>query len=325
MNTWDPIPGAWHWAGQKTPPAHTCSGHKDTRNDPGIGLVLEPYVKSKPARSYASGILAFAPDFSNDAFLKSFAALNNVKHAGDALLPVQPGKPASVTVNLSSPYVLTRAAGQATGAELVEVSVDGGKTFKAAGLKDFSEAVKGRTSALVRITFAEALKALRLEAVVQNNPGALPYLSPGRNVVSVSVADPASLGSNRIALTYAYRLGSRSKSFEQLCEQGKEVAAQHNAQWTDALTCVQKVFAAQDLPATFQIDCPTPKGAHPVYPRMVFLRREILAPGSAPQPAPPGAQVPAAAPGDELAALPNPFLAGTEAPPAVKTRAPTGP
>jgi hypothetical protein len=71
QNTWDPMPDAWYWAGQKLPPAHTCPGHKDTRNDPGFGLILEPYIDSKPARSYANGILTFAPDFANDAFLKS--------------------------------------------------------------------------------------------------------------------------------------------------------------------------------------------------------------------------------------------------------------
>ena len=57
-----PVPGQ-----QQKPPAHTCGGHKDTRNDPGFGLVPEPYVKSKPARSYANGTLTFAPDFSSAA------------------------------------------------------------------------------------------------------------------------------------------------------------------------------------------------------------------------------------------------------------------
>ena len=320
MNTWDPMPEAWFWAGQKVAPAHTCSDHKDTRNDPGFGLVLEPYIDSKPARSYANGVLTFAPDFSSDACLQGFASAENVKYAASALVPAEAGKPGSVTVNLASPYILTKASGEASGAVAVEVSVDGGKTFKPVELKNFSDAVKGRVTALVKVTFKDALKALKLEAIVQNNPGALPYLSPGQNVVTVSADDTKALGENKLVVTYAYRLGSRTKSFEQLCDQGKEIAKQHNAKWADTVTCAQKVFAAKDLPATFEIDCPTPKGDFPVYPRMVFLRREVLAPGSAPQPLPPGAVEAGSGPADELAALPNPFLVGTETPAPVQAR-----
>ena len=42
----------------------------------------------------------------------------------------------------------------------------------------------------VRIEIEKCLKALRLEAIVLNNAGCLPYLSPGRNKVTVSVANP---------------------------------------------------------------------------------------------------------------------------------------
>jgi hypothetical protein len=101
-----------------------------------------------------------------------------------------------------------------------------------------------------------------------------------------------------------------------MCDEGKEVAKGHDAKWSDTVIYVQKVYAAQDLPATFEIDCPTPKGRFPVYPRMVFLRREVLAPGQKPAelPAPPG--TPAAGPGETLASLPNPFLVGALPPPA---------
>ena len=55
---------AWFWRGNTIAPAHTCGGHKDTRNDPGIGLVLEPYFNACPSRCYGNGILTFSPDFS---------------------------------------------------------------------------------------------------------------------------------------------------------------------------------------------------------------------------------------------------------------------
>src|SRR5208337_1326343 len=115
-NTWDAAPGAWFWGDSKKPPAHTCGGHKDTRNDPGIGLVLEPYVTSKPARNYANGTLRFTPDFSGDTVLKSFASAENVKVARNSLVPAKSGKPGVVVVDLASPYLLTQAKGEAVGA-----------------------------------------------------------------------------------------------------------------------------------------------------------------------------------------------------------------
>jgi hypothetical protein len=242
--------------------------------------------------------------------------VENVKYAGKALVPAQAGRPGALLLSLASPYILTEARGQATGADQVEVSVDGGKTFTPADLKDFSAAIKGRLAALVKVTFKGALKALSFEAIVQNNPGALPCLWPGKNVVTVSVAEPQTLGDNKLVVTYGYRLGSRAKSFEQLCQQGKEIARQHDANWSDTVTCAHKTFAAKDLPAAFDIDCPTPKGRYPVYPRMMFLRREVVAPGSAPLPLPDGVVEARLGPDEDLKPLPNPFLVGTEAPPA---------
>jgi hypothetical protein len=203
----------------------------------------------------------------------------------------------------------------ATGADGAEVSIDGGNSFKAVDLKDFTDAIRGQVAAQVKITFNGPLKALMLGAIVQNNSGSLPYLSPGKNVVTVSVADPKSLRDNKLVVTCAYRLGSRGKSFDEMYDEGKEIAKAHNATWSDTATVVQKVFGAGDLPAKFEIDCPTPKGRYPVYPRMVLLRREVLSPGqSAPLPEP--AAMPRVGAGEELATLPSPWLIGTQLPPA---------
>ena len=116
-------------------------------------------------------------------------------------------------------------------------------------------------------------------------------------------------------MTYAYRLGARALSSAQLVQQGKRIANQSGATWSDTVTCVSKTFTAKDLPATFEIGCPTPKGQYPVYPRMMFLRREVLAPSSALLPLPQGAVAAKVEPGDELMSLPSPFLIGTEPPP----------
>ncbi len=249
-----------------------------------------------------------------DACLKSFLSVDNVKCAEKALMPTEAGKPAVLVVQLASPYIMTKASGEAAGAEKVEVSVDNGKTFKAVDLAGFGDAVKGKLAAQVRITFTQPLEVLKLEAIVQNNPCALPYMSPGKNRVQVSVAEPKALGENKLVVTYAYRLGARSLSFEQICQQGKRVAQQVGAKWSDQVTFLQKTYAAKDLPATFEIDCPTPRGQYPVYPRMLFLRREVFAPGEKPLALPEGAVPAKPAPAAELQALPKPMLLGAEPP-----------
>lgn len=312
--TWDAVKGASWWNGRRYVPSHGC-GDKDYRNCPAIGPILEPYNRSGgQRRSYANGTLLFAPDLSNDAFLKGLTAAENVKVVGGKLLPAEAGRPASITVSLQSPYILTRAAGQADGIDTAEISLDDGKTFRAIRLDDFSEEVGGRYACLVRLVFRKPLTALRLEATVQCNRCALPYLSPGRNKITVHVADPKDLGDNRLVVTYAYRTGYRNRSYEQIADAGAELARAHYSTWSEKPTVVQKVFAAGDLPATFDLDVPTPKGKYPAYPRMLFLRREVLAPGSKPLPLPEGAETPSPSQPEDLQTLPNPFTVGITPP-----------
>ena len=128
------------------------------------------------------------------------------------------------------------------------------------------------------------------------------------------------LGDGKLVVTYAYKLGARSKSFDQLCDEGKEIARQHNAKWSEVTTYVQKTLTKADLPAKIEIDCPTPKGQYPVYPRMISMRREVISASSLPLPVPVGAVEAKPAAADELQELPNPFLIGSETPVPVKTR-----
>ncbi|MGH7174386.1 MAG: hypothetical protein ACRELF_12800, partial [Gemmataceae bacterium] len=298
--TWDAVKGASWWNGRKYVPGHGC-GDKDYRNCPSIGPILEPYNRTGgQRRSYANGTLLFAPNLGNDAFLKGLAAAENVKVVGGKLTPVDAGRPASITVSLQSPYIMTRASGHADGIDKAEISLDGGKTFRAVRLDDFSEQVGGRYACLLRLVFRKPLSAPRLEATVQCNRCALPYLSPGRNKITVGVADPKDLGDNRLVITYAYRTGLRNKSYEQIADAGAELARAHYSTWSAKPIVVQKVLTAKDLPATFDIDVPTPKGKHPAYPRMLFLRREVLAPGSKPLPLPEGSETPSPSRAEEL-------------------------
>ena len=308
--TWDPIEGAHWFAGKKRTPYHSC-GNREYRNCPAIGPILEPYIPSGGRqRTYSNGKLIFAPNLANDAFLAGLADKQNVKLDRGKLVPVDPAKPASITVELQSPYVMAKAAGQVQGLAKAEVSVDGGKSFKAVDLKDFSAAVAGKYQCLVKLSFGSALKSLKIEAIVQCNRCAIPYLSPGKNKITVSVAEPTELGGNKLVVTYAYRMGARSKSYEQMVAQGARIGAAQFASWSETPTVVQKTFSAKDLPATFEIDVPTPKDKYPVYPRMLFLRREVLTPGSKPMPLPAGSAAPKIGPSDKLKTLPNPFHVG---------------
>ena len=106
------------------------------------------------------------------------------------------------------------------------------------------------------------------------------------------------------------------KSYEDLADQGAELGRAHNASWAKTPTVVQKTFAAKDLPTTFDIDLPTPEGKYPVYPRMLFVRREVVPPGQKPLPLPEGSEAPKPAKADELKTLPNPFTIGFAAAPA---------
>src|SRR5690606_10939756 len=135
--------------------------------------------------------------------LQGFVSAENTTVTDRALTPADPTKPAVAVFRLASPYNLTKAAGSFQGTTTVEVSTDGGKGWLEVDPAGFDAAVKGKLAALVRLTFSQPLTAVRFEGVVQNNPGALPYLSPGRNAITVSVADPAALGDNSLVVTYA--------------------------------------------------------------------------------------------------------------------------
>jgi hypothetical protein len=307
-NTWDRLaPPAESWPiKDKDKVGHTCGTNKDTRNDPVAGPVWEPYFQ-KP-RSYWNGRIVFTPDFSSPAVLSSFAAAENVKVEGGALVPADAAKPASVTVNFESPYAIVKIVGTAAG-EGISVNnlpLEGGA---------FNALVPGYSQPKhqVKIGIKTRLQALHAEAIVLNNAGALPYLSPGANQITVSVANPQALGENKLVVTYAYCPGFRDKSFDELFQEGKRLFNQSYASWaTNMPIVVQKTFAAKDLPATFSIDVTTPKDKYPVYPKMLFVRREVVPPNGKPLPLPENAQAPSK--DGELKTLPSPFLIGLNPP-----------
>jgi len=316
---WDKIEGAHYFNGKEKAPFHSC-GDKDVRNCPAIGPLLEPYLAKDRRRTWSNGTLVFKPDMRNDAFLASLKDTENVALEGGALKPKDATKPASFVVEMASPYVVAKASGKLAGDDAkAEVSKDG-KAWAAADLTDLARSVSGTYRYLVRVTFQKPITAIELASIVQHNQEAQPFLTPGKNTITVTAENPDALGKNRLVVTYAYCLGARNCSYEQVFDKGAELGRAHYATWAETPVVVQK--AVDKLPFTFEIPVPTPKGKFPVYPRMAFIRREVLAPGQEPMATPAPPSTPAVGANEVLATMPNPWLIGTTKP-ASRADAPT--
>jgi hypothetical protein len=314
---WDHQRDAWYHEGKSEHPRHTC-GDKDYRNCPAIGPILEPYLELDRARSYSNGTLLFEPDMATPAFLSSLYKVENVSHRGTSLVPTDPAEPGVIVIEMASPYVVTVATGEISSpGATFEVSLDG-ENWKAVDIADFTASVRGSYRYLLRATFTKAVQAISVKSVVQHNQESLPYLAPGRNKITVTASNSRSLGDNRVAVTYAYCLGWRDRTPEEICDRGAEIARAHYATWSSKPIVVQKVF--DRLPASFEIPIPAPNGKQPVYPRMVFLRREVLGPSQKPLPTPVSPSEPKVGDGEFLARVPNPWMIGTQKPPAMESR-----
>ena len=315
---WDKIDDAFYFRGRKAGAYHTC-GDKDYRNCPAIGPLLEPYAEAGRARTWSNGTLTFRPDMRNDALPASLKQAENVAHRGGALHADDPTRPGVVVIEMSSPYVVAKASGKivSEGAKF-EVSKDL-ENWLPAELENLTGMVSGQYGYYVRATFGKPITAIELTSIVQHNQEALPYLAPGRNKITVTAAKPQALGDNRLVVTYAYCLGQREQTPEQVFDRDAEIARAHYARWSPTPIVVRKEI--DKLPATFEIAVPTPKDKQTVYPRMLFVRREVLSAAQQPMAVPAVPTTPKPGPGEVLAELPNPWLIGTQAPPAMPERA----
>jgi hypothetical protein len=316
---WGKVEGAFYFNGKDKAPFHSC-GDKNYRNCPAIGPLLEPYAGKERRQTWSNGTLVFKPDLRNDAFLASLQQAENVACEGGAMKPKDAAKPASFVVEMASPYVVSKASGKIAGEDAkAEVSKDD-KTWAAAdpstslgaGPGDLSKAVAGSYRYLVRVTFQKPITAVELTSIVQHNQEALPFFAPGKNTVTITAENPQALGKNRLVVTYAYCLGSRNCSYEQVFDRGAEVARAHYAAWAETPIVLQHTI--DKFPYTFEVPIATPKGKYPVYPKMVFLRREVLAPGQEPMATPAPLSTPAVGDNETLATMPNAWLIGTTKP-----------
>ncbi len=279
--------------GKQKKPRHTC-GIKDFRSDPRIGPVLMPYGQ----RTWANGELVYAPDFTKAACWSDMAIQENVTVRDGVVTPAAAGKPAYLGALIRSPYVcsLAKAAAEwsAPGeGNALEVSLDGKtwtkvtasdpsgtnrpvsttaamtRAWLAPGEQDltmgrYDEAgVLGRYSFYVRACIATGLKKLTLRELVVHNRCAQPYLVPGSNEITVTVADADALKTSRLFITYVYAEGTRKPGVKP-----RYPFDGSGCQWGKDRT-VRKEITETPFRFTINVGGDTP-------PRMKSLTRELL-------------------------------------------------
>ena len=160
----------------------------------------------------SNGVFEYSPSLADGRYKDGVKAEKDTIMEGGVLK----GKSAdaSVTFEQASPYIIAAwpekrgdrewnllaekcvdgavAGGVAVGKVAVNVSVDGGKTWKEAGVAegpfkvDFTDIVKGRNTYMVRfgLTGADGLKSLKLRTVVQVARAVIPRLKDGGTKVT---------------------------------------------------------------------------------------------------------------------------------------------
>lgn len=191
-------------------PIHHCgpADRKDTAN----WFLYEPHADKPPVgsrtgntyyRIYAVGRLEYIPDLA-DTYRDAVSSASNIQTCGEgtdaALTQADASRPAEVIFSVACPYVLTAgefSAATTQGNLAVTVSTDAGKTWQPIALTrtdtaitaEFIDPINGsRDGYLLKITLADGavLKDFALTSHFQLNRYSLPYLAPGRNVVSVT-------------------------------------------------------------------------------------------------------------------------------------------
>ncbi|MDD4890766.1 MAG: hypothetical protein PHU85_12655, partial [Phycisphaerae bacterium] len=205
VRTWMPGPYWFYKSSHKKDegPRHGCGGRdaKDTVNLP----IYEPHVAGRTYRHWGAGYMVYKPNLATDHYLDAVVSRKNVtagKKGGVAgLVTEKPGENGEIVFGLDSPYIL--AAGEfrysriGMGDMAAAVSVDQGKTWKplekwnvgeqlsTTFVDEINGSVQGYWLKLT-IPAAGGVANIELKTHFQLVPFALPYLVPGKNVVSVA-------------------------------------------------------------------------------------------------------------------------------------------
>lgn len=181
------------------PIVHTC-GMKDFWRDPILGPIAEHYGP----RGYSSGVFTYAPDFTKAADLADISLTNAV--AEDGKLVAKGQGTALFKLPLPYPYVNGKVSLKGEGGEArLFVSTDSGKTWKMANVGDISSVIRQRYDLWLKVEFTGSLSEFHFTATVQHNRGALPYLTQGKNKVTVTLEDGKLREDQVLVVTYVYQ------------------------------------------------------------------------------------------------------------------------
>jgi len=235
-----PLPGTYR--SRDPGPMHTC-GSKDRRNPPGLFGFWEPYgiVKfggvSISYRHYFNGWMSYSPDLSRPAQQAALAA-------GELVVPVTCPfyiSAAKVDFEATCPGagdridVAARVDGKWT--SVLTADQPGRHAYRAALDKVVVRPRRGRHAYDLRFAprGKAALRRFHLKTVFTHNAMAAPHLMPGRNRVTLTVANPEALAGEPVTLVYRYKAAP---------------------QWTDLRTVEKR---AGGSPLTFAVDLPETK------------------------------------------------------------------
>jgi len=103
------------------------------------------------------------------------------------------------------PYAKANLAAEFDGEGKLAVSADSGKTWQPGAAGDITPLVRQHYDVWVKAEFSGALKSLKLDAVVEHNRGAQPFLYNGKNAVTVATKDNKLPANATLVVTYAYQ------------------------------------------------------------------------------------------------------------------------
>ena len=236
-------------------PEHTC-GTRDFHSDPALGPLLEHYG----TRNWSNGRFNYAPDFSRASDLVDIQ-LTNANATGGKLLAHGKGL-AIFSLPLPYAYVTAKVnAAFANGAGQLSLSTDGGQTWKPCANGDLSALVKQKYDVRLKAEFAGELTKFELNAVVEHNRGAQPYLVQGKNRVTVSTADNQLPPNTTLLVSYSFQEATSFGAQKRSRWNGKDLVYSETKRITKEIT---------QLPFTFDLDV-----GGSTAPKMLALERKV--------------------------------------------------
>lgn len=199
-------------------PQHSCM-MKDIVNDSVLGPIAEHYGP----RNWSDGRFNYAPDFAQPAAVADIV-LEGARAEGGMLKAIGNSGRAIFPLSLPFSYVSARLDVSFAGGDgRISVSTDAGRTWHVVSPGDISGLVKQKYDVWLKVEFPDSISKINLDALVEHNRGALPYLVNGENRISVSLDQAQVPRGNKLIVTYAYQEATRPKSTSRIKWDGRNV------------------------------------------------------------------------------------------------------